>query len=97
MAFARRHAGPYRLMFASRLVPNAAPESELGKVADESFALLLDAVGERVPAARAQECALRVWASLHGLVMLEAEGFLRGPIAAGVELGALVQAAAALS
>jgi AcrR family transcriptional regulator len=72
--FGRQHTGLYRLMFVSRLVPSAPAESELGVAADESYALLLDAIKRSVPPARARD-AVR---SLHGLVLLAADGFL-GP------------------
>ena len=69
----------YRLMFASRLVPDSAPGSPLTLAAEDSYQLLLTNV-----AAHAHrgpfESARMVWARLHGLVMLKADGFIEQPL-----------------
>ncbi len=82
VAFGQKHTGLYRLMFVSRLVPSAPAESELGAAADDSYALLLGAVSSAAPPTRARDTARSLWASLHGLVLLAADGFF-GP--AGID------------
>jgi AcrR family transcriptional regulator len=79
VAFGRKHTGLYRLMFVSRLVPNASAESELGAAADESYALLLGAISSGARPERARDVARSFWASLHGLVLLAADGFFGPP------------------
>jgi hypothetical protein len=75
LKFGERNVERYRLMFASRLVPDAPPDSPLGSAAEESYQLLLAGVsrrGSREPVGS----ATAVWAQLHGLVMLKADGFV---------------------
>jgi len=66
----------YRLMFASRLVPEAKPESTLAKTADKAFDHLRRAMAEISPPETVERDALLAWAQLHGLVMLRADGFV---------------------
>ena len=66
----------YRLMFASRLVPDAGAGNSLAKAADEAFARLQRTMSEISPPASVERDTLLVWAQLHGLVMLRADGFI---------------------
>jgi AcrR family transcriptional regulator len=63
----------YRLMFASRLMPEAASDSDLRKAAKASFQPLLDHLSKASESSDRIR-ALVIWAQLHGLVMLKADG-----------------------
>jgi AcrR family transcriptional regulator len=76
--FGRANRGVYRLMFASNLLKTAGDEA-LEHAAAAAFDLLLAGVSHFVPAEHAYATAVWVWSTLHGLVMLEAEGLLSGP------------------
>lgn len=89
VAFGLERNGLYRLMFASRLLAGAGPESELGSAANASFGVLLDELSPSAPTPEVQRRALRIWAALHGIVMLADQGLLPGP-APGVSLEQLV-------
>lgn len=78
VTFGEQNVELYRLMFASRLVPLAAPDSALAIAADAGFAPLLAAVAKRCPGPSAQAAATGIWALVHGLVMLKADGFIEG-------------------
>jgi AcrR family transcriptional regulator len=77
LAFGRANMGVYRLMFASRLVPTSG-DGPLGEAAAAAFNFLVEGLAHRVPPERVQAMAVWVWSTLHGLVMLEAEGLLPG-------------------
>jgi AcrR family transcriptional regulator len=78
VAFGLEHRGLYRLMFASHVLANAPGDSELSIAAFEGFGLLLDALEPSdEPYARMRK-ALRIWAGLHGMVMLAQQGMLTG-------------------
>jgi AcrR family transcriptional regulator len=79
LCFGERNVERYRLMFASRLVPDAPPDSLLSKAAEESYQLLLACVSERGRSGP-YGSATAVWAQLHGLVMLKADGFVSEPL-----------------
>jgi AcrR family transcriptional regulator len=81
VGFAEANLELYRLMFASRIVPEAPPDSALVQAAKASFGLLLEAVAARGGAADPEETARAIWAQVHGLVMLKAEGFIDQPLA----------------
>ena len=66
----------YRLMFASRLVPEARPGSALARAADNAFDRLRRAMAEITPPETVERDAVLVWAQLHGLVMLRADGLV---------------------
>lgn len=66
----------YRLMFASRIVPESEPGGMLKTAADDSYAVLLKTVSARRPQGDPEETAHLIWAQVHGLVMLKADGFL---------------------
>jgi AcrR family transcriptional regulator len=77
LVFGLERSGIYRLMFASQTMACAAEDSELHVAAQETFALLLDALDGPRDALRERH-ALQVWASLHGVVMLAQQGLLTG-------------------
>jgi AcrR family transcriptional regulator len=76
--FGRANRGVYRLMFASNLLKTTDDEP-LSRAAAASFQILLAGVAQRVAPQRVYAVAVWVWATLHGLVMLEAEGLSGGP------------------
>ena len=74
----------YRLMFASRLTPEAERGSALACASQDAFELLRQNLGSE--AARGGEpprdpVIYSIWARLHGLVMLKADGFITSPLA----------------
>jgi AcrR family transcriptional regulator len=77
LAFGRSNPGVYRLMFASRVL-NTSQDEALGQVSSAAFNNLVEGVGAHVPPHRALPMAIWVWSTLHGLVMLEAEGLSGG-------------------
>lgn len=77
LVFGLERSGIYRLMFASQTMACAAQDSELHVAAQETFALLLDALDGPRDLLR-ERYALQVWASLHGVVMLAQQGLLTG-------------------
>jgi AcrR family transcriptional regulator len=80
----------YRLMFASRLVPEAKSGSALERAADAAFERLRKAVSA-VSAGRAvRDDALLIWAQLHGLVMLRADGLIHRKLSQFVKRSTLV-------
>ena len=84
VTFGRANLGVYRLMFASRLLP-ASDDRSLKAAAGAAFDLLVEGVSQYVAAERAHAAAIWVWSTLHGMVMLDAEGLLSGPREARVE------------
>ena len=81
VGFGEENAELYRLMFASGLVPATAAGSALAAVADEAFALLRGALASQAPdEPRVERAAYRLWAQLHGLVMLKADGYIESPL-----------------
>jgi len=81
LQFGERNVERYRLMFASRLVPDAPSDSLLAEAAEASYQLLLTGVDDRA-AGGSNGSATAVWAQLHGLVMLKADGFVSDPLEA---------------
>ncbi len=84
LAFGEANIEVYRLMFASRLTPEAATGSLLDQASTQAFNLLRTAVAAVCPAA-AEEDAYVFWAQLHGLVMLKADGFISRPLSKFVD------------
>ena len=81
LSFGLRRNGIYRLMFASRIMACSPKGGELHNAAMETFALLVEAL-EAPPVGLIRERhALKVWAALHGVVMLAEQGLLSGQIA----------------
>ncbi len=66
----------YRLMFASRLTPQAATGGELDSASNASLDVLRTAVAAAYPTDGSDDIAFSIWAQLHGLVMLKADGFV---------------------
>jgi AcrR family transcriptional regulator len=88
--FGLRRNGLYRLMFASRAMANAPKDSELHIAATETFHLLVETL-EAPPVGHLRErSALKIWAALHGVVMLAEQGLLTGQ-AAGTSREELVE------
>ena len=56
------------------------PDQTLAYAGEAAFKFLLDAVSERAPKATAEALAIWIWSSLHGMVMLMAEGLMSGPL-----------------
>ncbi len=87
--FGLGNIGVYRLMFASNLVAAALVEDPLTQVSRSSFQALVDAVSRHVgstPAtATATATAMSIWSTLHGVVMLSAQGLFSGPLMEGVQ------------
>ena len=79
--FGLRRNGIYRLMFASRTMACAAKGSELHNAVMETFALLLDALEAPAVGLLRERSALKIWAALHGVVMLAEQGLLTGQVA----------------
>ena len=69
----------YRLMFGSRLTPEAKTGSNLDKASERAFDLLSAAMAA-ISAGYNRESVYLAWAQLHGLVMLKADGFIRSPL-----------------
>ena len=79
--FGLRRNGIYRLMFATRLIACAPESSELHGVATDTFALLVDALEAPAVGFLRERSALKIWAALHGVVMLAEQGLLTGQLA----------------
>jgi AcrR family transcriptional regulator len=75
----RRH-GIYRLMFASRIMACVPKGSELHSAAMETFDLLLEALEAPAIGYLRERSALKIWAALHGVVMLAEQGLLTGEV-----------------
>jgi AcrR family transcriptional regulator len=81
LAFGLRRNGIYRLMFASRAKACAQKGSELHNAALETFDLLLEALEAPAVGLLRERQALKIWAGLHGVVMLAEQGLLTGQVA----------------
>lgn len=81
LEFGLRRSGIYRLMFASRVMACSAKDSELHVAAKETFALLLEALEVPPFGLLRERHALKIWASLHGVVMLAEQGLWTGQVA----------------
>ena len=79
--FGLRRNGIYRLMFASRALACAAKGSELHSTTLETFGLVIEAMEAPAVGLLRERQALKIWASLHGVVMLAEQGLLTGEIA----------------
>ena len=79
--FGLRRNGIYRLMFASRVMACAPKDSELHGAARETFNLVLAALEAPAVGLLRERAALKIWAALHGVVMLAEQGLLTGEIA----------------
>ena len=81
LAFGLRRNGIYRLMFASRIMACAPKSSELHSAAMETFGLLLEALEAPAVGFLRERSALKIWAALHGVIMLAEQGLLTGQVA----------------
>ncbi len=81
LAFGLRRNGIYRLMFASRTMACSPKGSELHNAAMETFGLLLEALEAPAVGLLRERQALKIWAALHGVVMLAEQGLLTGQVA----------------
>ena len=81
LAFGLRRNGIYRLMFASRAKACAQKGSELHGAAVETFDLLLEALEAPAVGLLRERQALKIWAGVHGVVMLAEQGLLTGQVA----------------
>ena len=81
LAFGLRRNGIYRLMFASRTMACSPKGGELHNAAMETFGLLLEALEAPAIGLLRERQALKMWASLHGVVMLAEQGLLTGQVA----------------
>jgi AcrR family transcriptional regulator len=81
LSFGLRRNGIYRLMFASRTMACAPKGSELHNAAMQTFALLIDALEAPAVGTIRERHALKIWAALHGVVMLAEQGLFTGRVA----------------
>ena len=81
LAFGLRRNGIYRLMFASRTMACSPKGGELHNAAMETFALLMEALEAPAVGLIRERHALKIWAALHGVVMLADQGLLTGQLA----------------
>ena len=88
LTFGENNIELYRLMFASRLVPGASPDSPLRQAATAGFRPLLDRVAASDPKSSLTSARAK-WGQLHGLVMLKADGFINEPTDALLDVVAL--------
>src|ERR1700761_511806 len=83
LEFGLRRNGLYRLIFASRVLACMPEDSELHAAAMEIFGLLVDALEAPAVGKLRERSALKIWAALHGVVMLAEQGLLTGDLAGG--------------
>ena len=76
VAFGRRQSGLYRLLFASPATASALEDSELYSIGQASFGLLLAVLGPATDPHSVERHAVKIWAALHGVVMLADQGLL---------------------
>jgi AcrR family transcriptional regulator len=80
LAFGLQRNGIYRLMFASRTMACAAKGGELHQAAMETLALLIESLEAPAVGQLRERQAMKMWASLHGVVMLAEQGLLTGEV-----------------
>lgn len=78
--FGLRRNGIWRLMFASRTTASAPKGSELRAATMETFELLQEALEVPAIGMLRERSALKIWAALHGVVMLAEQGMLSGEL-----------------
>src|SRR3954471_24447499 len=81
LTFGLRRNGIYRLMFASRMIACAPKDSELHGATMETFNLVLEALEAPAVGLLRERHALKIWAALHGVVMLAEQGLMTGQLA----------------
>jgi AcrR family transcriptional regulator len=80
LAFGLQRNGIYRSMFASRTMASAVKGGELHKAAMETLALLIESMEAPAVGLLRERQAMKMWASLHGVVMLAEQGLLTGQV-----------------
>lgn len=80
LAFGLQRNGIYRLMFASRTMACSPKGGELHKAAMETLALLIDSLEAPAVGLLRERQAMKMWASMHGVVMLAEQGLLTGEV-----------------
>jgi AcrR family transcriptional regulator len=78
--FGLHRNGLYRLMFASRVMACMPKDSELHGAAMETFGLLVETLEAPAVGYLRERSALKIWAALHGVVMLAEQGLLTGQL-----------------
>ncbi|WP_207388328.1 TetR/AcrR family transcriptional regulator [Lichenihabitans psoromatis] len=91
VTFGEANTEIYRLMFASRLTPEAKAGSDLDEESGKAFGMLRTAMAAVSSLTDAEDEAYLLWAQLHGLVMLKADGFINRPLWKFVELPSLLK------
>jgi AcrR family transcriptional regulator len=81
LEFGLRRNGIFRLMFASRTMACAPKGSELHAATRETFEVLLESLEAPAVGLLRERSALKIWAALHGVVMLAEQGLLTGQVA----------------
>jgi AcrR family transcriptional regulator len=81
LTFGLRRNGIYRLMFASRIIASVPKDSELHHATMETFNLVLEALEAPAVGLLRERHALKIWAALHGVVMLAEQGLMTGQLA----------------
>jgi AcrR family transcriptional regulator len=81
LEFGLRRNGVYRLMFAYPTGSSAAKGSELNEAKRETFALVIEALEVPALGHLRERQALKMWAALHGVVMLAGQGLFTGEAA----------------
>src|SRR5258707_1053907 len=81
LTFGLRRKGIYRLMFASRIIACSPKDSELHSATMETFNLVLEALEAPAVGLLRERHALKIWAALHGVVMLAEQGLMTGQLA----------------
>jgi hypothetical protein len=80
LAFGLERNGIYRLMFASRTMACSPKGGELHKAAMETLGLLIESLEAPAVGLLRERQAMKMWASLHGVVMLAGQGLLTGEV-----------------
>jgi AcrR family transcriptional regulator len=80
LAFGLQRNGIYRVMFASRTMASAVKGGELHQAAMETLALLIESLEAPAVGVLRERQAMKIWASLHGVVMLAEQGLLTGQV-----------------
>ena len=90
LRFGSRYPGLYRLMFASHLLKTATDPS-LGSASKTAFDQLLHLLEKLIAPEVINVTAIWVWSTLHGLVMLEAEGLTSATLTQKITPAGVVQ------
>ena len=88
--FGLGNVGVYHLMFSRATLDAAPAQSLLSRSADASFQLLVDLVSRHAGPDDATKAAVSAWSTLHGAVMLKAEGLLSQSMSATVSMADIV-------